>query len=286
MLRAVSAAAVKCVYYEASRKARADVTSVTKKGSSGQPLRRGAVTRVTVYLVSVAAYFELQRSGSVSAAVRELLLSRPAELYLLQRGVVNISALARSLIPDIERKLGRHVSEGAVKVAIARLATELALSSRKLADAVASVLSKSSLSVVDGIGYVTVRSADAVRALPEVLKIAERARFFQMTQSVGTYTFIADNRSLERLHEVFGEGAVEEDHRGQAALIIVSPREIIDTPGVVAFVTGLLYSRGINITQIVSAHTDTIIIVDKERIVDAYSAVSETIERLKGRLRQ
>lgn len=224
----------------------------------------------------------MPKPRSVSAAVRELLLSRPAELYLLQRGVVNISALARSLAPDIESLLGRRVSEGAVKVAVARFAAELALSSRKLADAVASVLSRSSLSVVDGVGFVTVRSADAVKALPDVLSIAERARFFQMTQSVGTYTFIADRDSLERLLKLFGEGGVEAVYRGQAALVIVSPKEIVDTPGVVAFVTGLLYSRGVNITQIVSAHTDTIIIVDRSRIVDAYSAVRDAIERLRG----
>lgn len=227
--------------------------------------------------------FELPKLKSASAVVRELLLSRPAELYLLQRGVINMSALARELLPDVEATVGRPVSEGAVKVAIARLATELTLSARKLADAVARVLGRSTLSVVDGVGFITVRSTDAAGALPEVLKVAERARFFQMTQSVRTYTFIADSGSLERLTQLFSKEAVEAIYRNQAALVIVSPADIIDTPGVVAFVTGLLYSRGINITQIVSAHTDTMIIVDRNRVMDAYAAVRDAIERMKVR---
>jgi aspartokinase len=216
----------------------------------------------------------MQESRGVSRAVHDLLLSKPVLLIALSMGVVNYSALARALKGEVERRLGREVSEAAVKVALIRLREQLSTS--LAGESILKVVAESATTLVDDVGLVTVRASDPL-ALASLLS-GVRARLLQITQGVNTLTIVTDSEVLEGLLRKVNPRTVEAVYKEQAAVILVSPREIITTPGVMAYLTTLLALNGINITQVISTHTDTLFILGRNEAIEAYSLLRSVID--------
>jgi len=216
-------------------------------------------------------------SRGVSRAVHDLLLSKPVLLTALSMGVVNYSALARALKGEVERRLGREVSEAAVKVALIRLREQLSTS--LAGESVLKVIADSATTLVDDVGLVTVRASDPL-AFASLLS-GVRARLLQITQGVNTLTIVTDSEVLEGLLRKVNPRTVEAVYKEQAAVILVSPREIITTPGVMAYLTTLLALNGINITQVISTHTDTLFILGRNEAIEAYSLLRSVIDEAR-----
>jgi aspartokinase len=219
----------------------------------------------------------MQESRGVSRAVHDLLLSKPVLLTALSMGVVNYSALARALKGEVERRLGREVSEAAVKVALIRLREQLSTS--LAGESVLKVIAESATTLVDDVGLVTVRASDPL-AFASLLS-GVRARLLQITQGVNTLTIVTDSEVLEGLLRKVNPRTVEAVYKEQAAVILVSPREIITTPGVMAYLTTLLALNGINITQVISTHTDTLFILGRNEAIEAYSLLRNVIDEAR-----
>jgi len=219
----------------------------------------------------------MQESRGVSRAVHDLLLSKPVLLTALSMGVVNYSALARALKGEVERRLGREVREAAVKVALIRLREQLSTS--LAGESVLKVIAESATTLVDDVGLVTVRASDPL-AFASLLS-GVRARLLQITQGVNTLTIVTDSEVLEGLLRKVNPRTVEAVYKEQAAVILVSPREIITTPGVMAYLTTLLALNGINITQVISTHTDTLFILGRNEAIEAYSLLRSVIDEAR-----
>lgn len=222
----------------------------------------------------------MPKEGSVNRTVKEVVLSRPTLLEALAMGVVNYSALARALRGEVRQRLGRPVSEVSVKVALLRLREHI--SGALHSEGVLRVLAASTLTLIDDVGLLTVRASTPITLSPLISGV--RARLLQMTQGIGTVTVVTDEEVIDWLCTKLDPRLVEAEIRGQAALILVSPREIITTPGVMAYLNTLLAFSGINITQVISTHTDTILILEREKVVEAYLLLKSAIAEAKHAL--
>jgi aspartokinase len=118
--------------------------------------------------------------------------------------------------------------------------------------------------------------------IPGIVKSMEMARFFQILQGVNTFTFIVSRENLEELLRSIGREDVVEILEDQAAVILVSPRDIVETPGVVALIASTLYENDINITQIVSCYNDTIVLVDAMKAWEAYRVLETLIKSMRS----
>jgi len=217
--------------------------------------------------------------------VVESILSRPHVLESLRMGVVNYSALARLLKGEIEERLGRTVSESSVKMAIIRMAENLSEAGGGRHE-VLYLFSRSTLTLIDDIGLVTFRSGELAQVINVISGLTPKPRFIQFTQGLTTVSIVADLETLDRLLGVVGRGRVEELYTDQSAIVIVSPREIIDTPGIISYISTILSFNGVNMTQIISAYTDTIIVVDNAQALRAYSILHQAIEESRRRTRE
>jgi aspartokinase len=224
----------------------------------------------------------MREGWGVARVVQELLLAKPVLLAALGMGVVNYSALARALRGEVERRLGREVSEASVKVALIRFRERL---SRSIAEeSVLRVVAESSTTLIDDVGLVTLRASDPLALAP--LLSGVRARLLQITQGVHTLTIVTDSEVLEGLLRKVDPKLVEAVYKDQAAVILVSPREIITTPGVMAYLTTLLAVNGINITQVISTHTDTLFILGRQEAVEAYYLLRRAIDEARRAVRE
>jgi len=217
---------------------------------------------------------------SLSEIVREYVSTRPCILEALKMRIANYSALAR-LIAEycIKENLEVKVSTPAIKMALKRFVEKLSAEYSSLESKILKILASSSLYLINDITVFTVEGqlthsfSDKIAAL--------KPRFLQLTQSLGYVTVMIDQETFEKLKKFLGKTLLNahtvEVLRDQTAILIKSPREIIETPGVIAHMLSALAHHGVNITQFISCHTDTILIINRREALKAYTVLEKLI---------
>jgi aspartokinase len=188
------------------------------------------------------------RTKSVAQLVRETIQMRPSLLDALNMKIVNYSALARIL----QEELGEGSIE-AVKAAVIRVSDEIASDRKLREEAVQSILKESKVRLQDKI---------AVVISPLTLDIPHIVTAHLTDQ----YVYVVDQTTMK---EKLKDPAKVQSNL--VALILLSPPRVEETPGFVAFITQLLASRNINIVEFISCSTNTIIILDGQDALKAFS---------------
>ena len=212
---------------------------------------------------------------SASKIVRELVLQRPCLLYCMAMGIINFSELARKVKKDVEKRLGRRTSDDAVKMALIRTADEVGKMWSMLENKLRSLVGNSIITLQTDIAVLTY-DKDVSDKIIEVLSSLSNARFLQYTQGFQSTTVFISMEDLEEFLKLVDENA-EVIMRDQSAIIIKSPRDIITTPGFIAYITTMLAWNGININQVISCHDETILIIDRKDALRTYNILEELI---------
>jgi len=220
---------------------------------------------------------------SVAEAVRRIILMHPALLDAIKMNVINYSALAERIYPEVLEATGRNrISLEAIKMALIRFSEDIKRKHKILEKMIKDVISESVLELKSDIIVLTTKQETLMDKLDKLMENVVRARFFQLTQGLRTFTLIFDKRVLGKILKTIGEENIEILIDNQSAIILVSPKTVIEVPGVIAYITSLLARRGINITQIISCHEDTILIVDREDASKAFSLIEDIIFKLRS----
>lgn len=218
---------------------------------------------------------------SVAKAVKEVVFSHPAVKECLILDVINYSALARLISKELEEK-GIKTSNGAVKMALIRIGEELKKERTFFERSIRDVVAKTVIELQSDLTVITAEKNAFLKRIDQISKIMETARFFQLTQGVGTFTLVISNEERDEISAILGKESIVDLIEQQTAIVLISPEEIIETPGFVAFVTSALASNGINITQVISCHKDTIFVVDRKIAPKAYQALEELVLKMRG----
>ncbi|MEM2385276.1 MAG: hypothetical protein QXL74_08375, partial [Candidatus Bathyarchaeia archaeon] len=110
--------------------------------------------------------------------------------------------------------------------------------------------------------------------------------FFQVLEGVGTLTLIMDQKVFNDVKPKFREDEIIEEKSNLSAIIIQSPREIIETPNCISEFYNAMSRRRINIEETISCCTETIIVLDTSKLVEAYGTLTDLIEGARKRLSQ
>ena len=221
---------------------------------------------------------------SVSEIVRRIIDAEPYLRECLAKGVINYSKLAKIIKPLVEHILNSKCSLNTLKMSLIRYAQKTQSKAGiedKIRRSVMEILAKSSLEVKTGISVITLK----INALPSVIKIVSEllgtTRFLTIMQGLTTVTMIVDDEHYSLIEKYVNKNDIVYSVRDQAAILIVSPMKIISTPGFIAYITSLLARSNINILQIESCHTDTVIIVSKNDMMKTLQLLAEAIELSK-----
>jgi hypothetical protein len=213
----------------------------------------------------------------ISQMVREALAARPCLSECLKQGVVNYSAAARLLA----RELGIKDKDDAIKMALIRSQkrSEPGLEEKLRKLIASSVLElRTDLAVL----HLDRRSSDIV--LRNLAKISGGQLFSQVSIGSRFLTIIIGENDTDKVLEGLSVSDVIRVIRDQAAIILVSPLDVEETPGFISYVTSLLSVRGINITEILSCYSDTVIVLRRGDALRAYQILENVI--LKERAKQ
>lgn len=204
---------------------------------------------------------------SLAQDCRETASRYPYVMDALREGIVNYRALARRLKPEVEELRGGEVDIEAVTTALRRYGADLQEGDGRLDD-VKRVLSESRVSLRGNVVSITAT---------EIKPSSPDTGFFHLVRGRNYTTVVADDRNLNELKESI-EGEVVEERHDLTGITVESPEEIAEVPGVLSHMVSRFMSEGINIVDITSCYTETIIVVEKLDSVKALEVLEEVIE--------
>jgi hypothetical protein len=185
--------------------------------------------------------------------VRNYLRNKPYLLEALEKGIVNLSELSRQVQQELKTS-----NTIAIKAALRRFSEELQRHKQKREEKVLQLLKRSSITVYD-------RKSVIITAKEMTAKNGMKVDL------LGKFVYLLDRSDLpERISTLV-------KHDNCTMIVVNSPEELENTPGVVAFLTALLAEQNINIIEFISCWTETIIVVEKRDSLKTYEALSNMV---------
>lgn len=219
---------------------------------------------------------------SISKTVRKIVGNHPSLFDALKNKLLNYTSAAKFLKPEIEKYLGAQVSLESIKMALIRYTEEVSKQKISFENNVKKLISNTTLQLKNEVVVLTIRWEAFITNFDRIIPLVKSSRFFQVTQGIDTFTVVMEKRKFENILTIVGKENIVESIDDQSAIILQSPREIITTPGFIAYIADLLYRNGINLTQVISCYIDTILIVNSKDALNAYKTLEDNIKLMRS----
>lgn len=210
---------------------------------------------------------------SISEATRKILARYPYLEEYMRLGIVNNRALARDIKEDLKRELGREVNIQSVVSAVRRHPVS---KGKREKEEIYRLLSKSEVSLRYDVGAITIL-LDAPSSKIDSREVDEG---LIMIRGIETLTIVVEERLIGAFKEKFKD-AVISSNKNLASVIVKSPKEIADTPGVIAHLANILAVEKINVVEMMSSYTETWFIVDEKDALKTVEAMRQEIKRAR-----
>jgi aspartokinase len=211
--------------------------------------------------------------ATVARQVREYIAGHPSITDALKMDIVNYSALARRICKELGIR-----REEAVLAACRRYPIEKLRGYSE--DAIRRMLQKSRIETRTKVAAITVvQGVDVLQRLGDVVEeLLDENKVCRLLQvSQGTVIIVEDG-SVTRVTKKLRPEHIISVSRGLVEIAVTSPETIEKTPGLLAFLSGALASRGINIVEEMSCYTDTIFILDRKDMTRAVEVLAQNLE--------
>ena len=213
---------------------------------------------------------------TISSVVEQYIKSKPFLLSSLSQGIINLTSLARIMMPELEAHLGKDVKQGAVVMSLKRLSEELDF---KINYKISKVLKN--------IGEITVRSSltDFTYVISDTLldnqaklisEINKQQDIFYTSSRGVNETNIVISASVELLIEsIFKNEKLTHKIENLSSITVKLPQENISTPGVYYYIFQRLAWEGIIIHEVISTTNEFKIIVSDDQIDVAFKVIKD-----------
>ena len=208
---------------------------------------------------------------AISKAVEEVINSDLRILDAIRLGIVNNRRLAQRIQPEVSKAAGQKAGVSTIAVALQRIGA------RVKADTEArysGILGKSRLQMMDDITLLYMKGK------PQIVKPETKPpAFYVKVQGIDTTTVFVDEASVDLLE--YKKGELLKLISDLSAIIITSPVEIVETPGVIAQLMMALGGASINVVEVTSSYDNTFLIVSRKDSLEAIEIVRSLIRRSK-----
>ena len=206
-----------------------------------------------------------------------------SDLYLmelLKDDLVNVSGLARMLLPKVKRENPKATVES-IAIATKRYVAEQ--KKERLSAAVRGIIARSQLSTKNDVVHLTFkRNTFVSKKIAEVSNKVkwEDDEIFFINQGLGEITVILDRKNVGLL-----DACRDYQIETTPDLTIISIKEhlekaksrSIDVPGIYAYFINRLARSGVNIISVVSTYTQITFAFAKEDFLKAYGMLEDSI---------
>ena len=226
---------------------------------------------------------KLANERSVTRAVREEIDSDLSIQDAIVRDYVNLSALARILVPRVAARTGKK-AKGVSEVGIATALKRLRGSYSPASPRVTKVIAGSVVNVRTHVSRLSVERTRRTLQTVTSLLSTNHEDFIQVSESLSYITMIFDGRLHAKVKRALAAAEVLDEGEGEAAITVHSPEEIVTTPGCISAFYNQLFRRRVNVEDTVSCYTDTIMLVELKDASRAFEALTELISEEQRKL--
>ncbi len=211
--------------------------------------------------------------NSISKIIQHLIDNDLSLQDALQRDYANYSAIARMLKPKVEEALGRKVKLESLITSVKRVKANY----KSRGENMTRIIAESVIHLRTDVAKVSVEKTK--RNLEIVRKVLTNfpGEFLQVLEGVSAITLIFDQKLFDNVYSIFRKEDILDERQNLAAIVVQSPREIIDTPGCAIAFYNPVSRRHINIEETMSCFTDTIIVLGMEDVSKAFAALTDLI---------
>ena len=191
-------------------------------------------------------------------------------------GLINLSALARQLKPEIEKKVGKEVNDSAVIMALNRLVPRLELMSamkfKKVVENIGDIIVRSNLADYAFVNSPTLyeRQAmllDRVRTMKDV--------FCTFSQGIYETTLVVSSTIVGLVDEIFADENNIAKTVDLSSITVKLPAENTICPGVYYYIFKELAWDNINITEVISTTNEFTVVISDSDIHRAFTILME-----------
>ncbi|MCS7119943.1 MAG: hypothetical protein RMJ07_05410 [Nitrososphaerota archaeon] len=218
---------------------------------------------------------------SLSKAVQTLIDNDSSIRDALERGYANYSAVARLLKPKIEEVLGRTVTISGLTTAVKRAKRY----GTPRADSL-KIIAESTINLRTHVAKISLEKTRRNLEKARLLSADFPEAFFQVLEGATTLTLITDQKIFGKVCSTFPSEEILEKKEDLAAIILQSPKEIVNTPGCISIFYSLLSRWQINIEETISCYNETIIIIRMEDAPKSFSLMTELISNTGRMLKE
>jgi len=215
---------------------------------------------------------------SVPEVVREIITRNRSIYDCMKMDLINYTALAVKIQPEIERILGNSVNINTVVVAIKRYSDSFEIKEEIKEE---SVLKNARLALTDGIMDIKFsikdsKEIDPMAILEKFSKVTNNYEFFRISDS---FRFLAED--MEEIRQIFSNVSNKEDmfSTGLAKIRISIPTSQ-NQSDVVSYVAEVLHANGIELVNAFFSQDSIVIILNEKNSSRAYDILHSDIMRI------
>jgi len=209
--------------------------------------------------------------GSIGKITEDIINKSPFLREAMTDNLINISALARKILPEIEQITGQKVKEGAVVMAIKRMTPGLY---RKLNIKINNVMGDlGDFLVRSNLTDYTFDNSESLKTkqselLSEIHK--DNASFFTLCKGVSETTFIVSSQQAETIERIFKEERLKSNTKNLASVTVKLPLINTEVYGIYYYILKHLAWEGINIIEIMSTSNEFTVVVRQNDVDQAF----------------
>jgi hypothetical protein len=214
--------------------------------------------------------------NSIGKVTEDLINRSPFLREAMTDDLINISALARKLKPEIEQSMGKEVKEGAIIMAIKRMTPglyhRLNLKITKVMGDLGDFLVRSNL-----IDYTFENSESLKEKQGELINEINRDNdsFFALCKGVTETTLIVNAQKKEVVERIFKDAKLKSHTLDLASVTVKLPKINTEIYGIYYYILKHLAWEGINIIEIVSTSNEFTVIVKQDDVDKAFKILMQ-----------
>lgn len=210
---------------------------------------------------------------TIPEVVEEVVRASPFLDEALAQGIVNLSALARRIKPDVERGAMKKVQDGAVIIALNRLARRVGQRARRQR----SVFKHApDLTVRSSLMELTYANSERMFGRQKALFERHGGRpnvFLTVTQGIRETTIIAGRELREKIEAIYKGERLIARIADLSSVTVLLPAGTAAIPGVYHYILKTLAWEGVNIVEVVSTLNEFTIVLGDRDIDRAFSLI-------------
>jgi phosphoenolpyruvate carboxylase len=210
---------------------------------------------------------------SVPHAVKQVIGSNGLFFQALRTGIVNYTALAQKIKPDVEKLTKTNVNLNTLVVAIKRFADSLEENERRLSVPTVDGIRMSLTGSIIDLDFRTASHAIS-EALDELIESDKGYSMFRTNKQVRVF--------IEDLDEVRTIFAPTKSFEGITKITINIPAEIQNTYSILSTVSYILSSSQIPLYNAFFSHDEIILILNVNDAAKAYEIIREELAGMRG----